>query len=789
MTEEPADLSTDPELLAGFLDETRDQLADVGQRLVGIETARDRTEGIQAIFRAAHSIKGNSSFFGFMQAKSLAHSLENLLDALRGGRMEPDAEVITTLLSGFDLLGGMFERIRTGQQEVDDSETLQVMLASIADLVERKPLSAASDWARVRSELAAAQQVAEHLPSPERKTIAAALAQLERLIKQDARRKPFADSEGAGEDSGPLARLAEILTPPLDGMLDPALVAEVGELLLAIQQVAGDAEARTHLAELIEGYRAFCEAVGFDSLVREYLLDHLAKIRQLPGFSELVAQHDGAAAESRAPTTSVYLAADVVAHTESPIPPMALATAARPRPVPAPADVPPKPTTEASRKDASRSVLPSTSVSADSKSPVSAAVAATGERQAPTTAGGVEVGKSMRVSEAKIDTFLRYVGELLVVGDMFDHLHARAAGVAVGAGTPAHRLARDLRRASESFSELSGKLQDAIMGIRRVPIRPLLQKVPRIVRDTALAKGKECRVVIEGDSVEIDKSLTDLLDAPLTHMTRNSADHGIETPDRREAAGKPRTGTITVRASETTSSVLVMIEDDGAGLDLERIRAKAESLGLIRPGATLGEQDIVSCIFAPGLSTAEQVTDISGRGVGMDVVKRSIEEAGGAIQVVTVRGQGVKITITLPKRVTTQIMPGYLVRLGGQLYVVPLDRVRETFRVQPADVTVVAGRGHCILRHDEVLPLIALAHALDTDSTVDAPRRTAITVESKGRRLALEVDQVVGAQKIVIREIAGLPTNELLAGGALMGDGSIALILDIDVLAARGRGE
>ncbi len=390
-------------------------------------------------------------------------------------------------------------------------------------------------------------------------------------------------------------------------------------------------------------------------------------------------------------------------------------------------------------------------------------------------------GKSMRVAEAAIDTFLHYVGELVVVGDMFRHLQTRVVA------TPGMQtLAREFRRANETFAGLSNQLQTSIMGIRKVPVKPLSQKVPRLVRDVAQAIGKEIEVVLDGESVQVDKSLLDLLDAPLTHMVRNAVDHGIEAPEAREAAGKPRRGTVTVSFAETTSHIVLTVSDDGKGLDLGAIRRKGESLGLIVPGSPLGEQDIINLIFASGLSTAQQVTDISGRGVGMDVVKRALEEAGGSINVSTEAGKGSVFRIRLPRGVTTQIVGGYLVRAGGSDFVLPLERVRETFRCRPEERQSLAGRGSCILRRDQVLPLGELSAMLCGRPTAWPSRGLPVViVEARRRHLALAVEAVLGVQKVVIRRLSGLPPGApMLSGAALLGDGHLALVLDLDHLQA-----
>lgn len=387
--------------------------------------------------------------------------------------------------------------------------------------------------------------------------------------------------------------------------------------------------------------------------------------------------------------------------------------------------------------------------------------------------------KTMRVSEASIDTFLHYVGELVVVGGLFDHLGRRLT--ALPGAAP---LARDFRRAGDTFSGLSNQLQRSIMAIRRVPLRPLLQKVPRLVRDVAQARGKDITVELRGEEIEVDKALIELLDAPLAHLVRNAADHGIEEPARRRAAGKPATGTITIAVTEGERDLTLTIADDGAGLDLAAIRRKGEQNGLVQPGQPLGEQDVVALIFASGVSTAAQVTDISGRGVGLDVVKRAVEDAGGAIQVSTEPGKGTRFQVRLPKGVSTQIITGYLVRAHGHAFVLPLERVRETFKVLPADLSLVAGGGRVVRRGEQVLPLLSLPRVFGSPAEpVPAAGGPVVVAQVRRRPLALVVDAVLGVQKVVLRPLQGLPeTGLLFTAGALLGDGTVALVLDLDRL-------
>jgi two-component system chemotaxis sensor kinase CheA len=515
----------------------------------------------------------------------------------------------------------------------------------------------------------------------------------------------------------PAGRLAALIEAAHSATLPEDEGAVVLSELAALRDRAPDDAARSLAQECYDGAQVFIAAMGFEAAGAEFVAERLAR---MPWASSPA----GPAAVAPVPP-----------------PPPAASEALEPRPA---ASEERRKDTEVIRKE------------------------------------GDGHGKSMRVAESTIDTFLHYVGELVVVGDMFRHLQTRVVA-APGMGV----LAREFRRANETFAGLSNQLQRSIMGIRRVPVKPLAQKVPRLVRDVSQAIGKEVDAVIEGETVQVDKSLLDLLDAPLTHMVRNSVDHGVETPDKREAAGKPRRGTVTVSFAEAGSHVILSVSDDGAGLNLEAIRRKGESIGLIAPGAPLQEADIVNLIFASGLSTAQKVTDISGRGVGMDVVKRAIEEAGGTINVSTETGKGSSFRIKMPKGVTTQIVGGYLVRAGGSTYVLPLERVRETFRARPDERQSLAGAGRCIMRRGQVLPLQELGDILASRAeTWPARGLPIVVVEARRRQLALAVEGVIGVQKVVIRRLAGLPAGApMLSGAALLGDGHLALVLDLDQLA------
>lgn len=420
-----------------------------------------------------------------------------------------------------------------------------------------------------------------------------------------------------------------------------------------------------------------------------------------------------------------------------------------------------------------------------SHAPTAVAPTASDSALSPTTDVGSERrsrptseshAKSMRVSEAAVDGFLVHVGEMQVISDRFEYLQQRMTASAIDP-----ILTRDMRQAVTSFSILSTDLQRSIMEVRQVPVRSLLQKAPRLARDIAKAKGKDIAVVTHGEATELDKGRIDLLDGPLTHLVRNCADHGIETPEKRRLANKPERGTITLSASVKDGWFHLDISDDGAGLDLDAIRRKGESLGLLKPGVLMDEQTIVDLIFASGLSTATAVTDVSGRGVGMDVVKQQIKEVGGSVTVVTTRGKGTTFSLKIPSAVSTQIISAFLIRDGTAVFALPLDVVRELFVDQQAPCNVISG---VIVRNDLMLPVAPLGQILGQMSTADEAqdrRRVFVTIEFNGRNVAVTVDEMLGVRRLVIRPLTGVTTDASqlpFQGAALLGDGQLALVVD-----------
>jgi two-component system, chemotaxis family, sensor kinase CheA len=386
--------------------------------------------------------------------------------------------------------------------------------------------------------------------------------------------------------------------------------------------------------------------------------------------------------------------------------------------------------------------------------------------------------RTMRIPEASMDRFLDQVGELMGLEEQFRYLGKRMLS-----GTDGVDLAADLRQAVEQFGHLSSRLSGSVLELRRTEARPLLQKVPRLCRDVAGATGKTVGSVVRGEDVRIDKSYLELLDAPLMHMVRNACDHGIEGAQERVRKGKSPAGRVEVSILEMEESVVLRIEDDGRGLDLEGLRKKAVELGMLKPEAPFGEAEAVQVLFRSGVSTASAVTDISGRGVGMDVVKREIEGAGGRIEVKNRPGLGCAFLVTLPRGITTRITDGFLFRCGSERFVVPMRVVVETFPTSAAKITRLPEGGTTVLFRQEILRMVESAEILESPLSA-AAEGVYVRLHARDEECVLRVEEVLGVQRTVIKPVDEIcRAKGLFAGAALVGDGGLAMVVGEDGLA------
>ncbi|HBO5136519.1 TPA: chemotaxis protein CheA [Pseudomonas aeruginosa] len=399
------------------------------------------------------------------------------------------------------------------------------------------------------------------------------------------------------------------------------------------------------------------------------------------------------------------------------------------------------------------------------------AVAATARGAAAPARGDGESG-SIRVSVEKIDSLINLVGELVITQAMLGQL---------GEQLDPSRHER-LQHALAQLEHNTRDLQESVMSIRMLPINFIFSRFPRLVRDTATRLGKQVELHLHGEHIELDKSVIEKLSDPLTHIVRNSIDHGIEPPAERLAAGKPASGTVKLAASHQGGSVVVEVSDDGRGLSRPRILAKARERNLpVHDG--MSDAEVWQLVFMPGFSTAETVTELSGRGVGMDVVKRNIGAMGGRIDIDSAPGMGTRIGIRLP--LTLAILDGLIVAVEAVNYVIPLTYIVESLQARSDDVRGLGGEDNAMIRvRGEYLPLFSLHELLRIGCEAPAPEQGIVVIlESEGRSFALQVDELVGQQQVVIKSLEqNFRRVEGIAGATIMGDGSVALILDVDAL-------
>ncbi|MBJ6122356.1 chemotaxis protein CheA [Sphingomonas mollis] len=382
-----------------------------------------------------------------------------------------------------------------------------------------------------------------------------------------------------------------------------------------------------------------------------------------------------------------------------------------------------------------------------------------------------KAGESVRVPAERLDTLMDRVGELVIAQSRLSQLAGQDGGLA-------------LRSVSEEIERLAGELRDTMMVLRMVPVATLFGRFRRLVHDLARDTGKAIELVTEGETTEVDKTVVERLFDPLVHLIRNSCDHGLETADQRLAAGKPEAGMVRLSAHQAGGEVVITIRDDGRGIDRTRVRAKAEANGLIEPGAVLGDQELLQLIFAPGFSTAAQVTNLSGRGVGMDVVKRTIESLRGTIDVASIDGEGSTITLRIP--LTLAIIEGLLVRVGEGRYVVPLASVEECLELSLEEDLRSRARSLITLR-DQLVPFLRLRDLFATGTRPD-PWQKIVVVSTGAERVGLVVDQIIGNHQTVIKAMSPLHRDVAsFSGATIMGDGGVALILDIAQLVATGQ--
>ncbi|WP_295189923.1 chemotaxis protein CheA [uncultured Brevundimonas sp.] len=729
---------------ATFFQECDELLADLEAKLMLLEQGQTDLETINAVFRAVHSVKGGAGAFGLEALVRFAHVFETLMDELRAGRKPCDAITIKTLLRASDVLADHIQAAQGLIPPVDEARSA-ALVAEMQVLTHggEAPVEVEEDEDDFGfTPMAFDMALDEPAPLP--------IADLGADLGADAPSvgwrivfKPMGRMYvNANETSLLLRELGRLgpVTVVVDDSETPTLDAlsiEDGCLTWTVDLAAAVDEAAVR--EVFDFVESDCDltitALGAGGDEFAAFEDEPAAV--LPASDDL----DIAALLAKASGAAAEPAAEVV-----PFAPL--------EPEPAPAPIAAAPAVEPAAPPVA---APVTATPAPASAPVAPA-------PAPVT---------IRVDLDRVDRLINVVGELVIQQAMLSQRVlesglARSSGIALGL---------------EDLELLTREIQDSVMAIRAQPVKSVFQRMPRLVREVADMVSKQVRLVTAGEDTEVDKTVVERLAEPITHMLRNAIDHGLETPEERVAAGKPAEGTVRLAALHRSGRIVIEISDDGRGINRERVKKIAVDKGLIAADAPLTDEQIDNLIFAPGFSTAAVVSDISGRGVGMDVVKRSIQALGGRISISSVPGKGSTFTLSLP--LTLAVLDGMVVAAAEQTLIAPLPAIVESLTPQAVDLHFVGGVDPVIRFRDRFLPLIDVALIMGfREQPMNPTEGVAVVVETEGgQQAALLFDAIQGQRQVVIKS---LETNyqqvEGVAAATILGDGRVALILDVDVL-------
>ena len=727
-----------------FFQECEEQLAELESGLLKMNDGDRDPETVNAVFRAVHSIKGGAGAFGLDDLVAFAHVFETTLDCVRSNKLEPGPEVMKVMLKSADVLADLVTASRDGGS-VDPSRS-SGLVKELEALANGEVPHAAAPSAPVAAPAAkAAAPVAAPAPSDD----------------SGFQPIPFSfDDDFGGEP--------ESAAPTFDVSFKPRreLYAKGNEAALLLRDLSRIGEMSIHcdMDELPSLDDIDPEASYFSWKLQITTDKGEEGIRSVFEFAEWDCDLD----------IKLRSEADVVPTGEEP--PM----------VPVPFDLSildgasegtAVDQAVAAAETASNVVKLAAGAAKHEKKETPAAAAAAAAAAAQNNAAA---GQTIRVDLDRVDRLINLVGELVINQAMLSQsvIENDATGTsAVNMGL-------------EELQQLTREIQDSVMAIRAQPVKPVFQRMSRIVREVADMVGKSIRLVTEGENTEVDKTVIDKLAEPLTHMIRNAVDHGIESPEKRTAAGKDPEGTIKLTAKHRSGRIVIELVDDGAGINRERVKQKAIDNELIAADANLTDEEIDNLIFAPGFSTADKISDISGRGVGMDVVKRSIQALGGRISITSRPGHGSTFTMSLP--LTLAVLDGMVVTVAGQTLVVPLTAIVETLQPEAQNIHSFGSNQRLISIRNSFCPLVDVGRILNFRNIQANPiDGVALLVESEGGgQRALMVDAIQGQRQVVIKSLEANYTHVPgIAAATILGDGRVALILDVDAVVAASRGQ
>lgn len=734
-----------------FFDEADELLAQMEQLLLNLDIAHPDPEDLAAIFRAAHSIKGGAATFGFTALTETTHILESLLDRARNNELVLRKDMIDTFLETKDVLSGQLADYRASAEP--DAAVARAICAKLeqlhAESLAGGAPAAAAQAAPVAAAVVETQAVKGGTP-PEHVVEQAVQAAAGEWTDGEPAQTGQAAGAGADDNAGPHLKI----TLRGVGEKDQELLAEeLGNLGNIVGQVksGGDFTLWLQTDVTSDDIIAVCCFVIDESQISIGRGTAPADETQQgePGTPD--AADSAPAQAAQAAEAEQAASSALVANTAAPAATHGLFDAAAAQPAAA-----------------------SSAPAASTAPAASAAAPAEQDRKAaarPAAAAGGAEGSSIRVGVEKVDQLINLVGELVITQAM----------LAETTSTFDPALHDRLFNGMAQLERNARDLQEAVMSIRMMPMDYVFSRFPRLVRDLAAKLGKEVELVTFGQATELDKSLIERIIDPLTHLVRNSLDHGIETVEARRAAGKDSTGQLVLSAAHHGGNIVIEVSDDGAGLRRDKILAKAAKQGM-QVSETMSDEEVWNLIFLPGFSTAEQVTDVSGRGVGMDVVKRNIQSMGGHVEITSHAGKGSTTRIVLP--LTLAILDGMSVKVGNEIFILPLNFVMESLQPRAEDIYTVANGERVVRVRGEYLPLVALHEVFTVDDAKQEPTQGIVTImQTEGRRFAMLIDELVGQQQVVVKN---LETNYRkvhgISAATILGDGSVALIVDVAAL-------
>ncbi len=731
-----AGISIDPEIMQEFITECGELLESLEGDLIELESRSTDGELINKVFRALHTIKGSASFLALTELVEIAHAAETALNAARNGEAVVDRRLMDLLLRAVDIIKQQMKEIESGKASL--TKAAPDLVSSLAAIGEKGPQADAP---------AAAQ------PTP-----------------NAAGKRPLTLDPGKSDLLGPFVQDLEDQLDRLGDQID---------LLL-------DEQSRATVADEIEslgrGLSATIDFFEFDSMLG--LAKSLIETATLASKAESV-EFDQLLPRMRAVLSLLNAQKDGIGEGVLIEPPSqtlvdrlrSLAETGRADPawrLPDDADAEAVLRFDGVLADEGLAEDPGAGPRADTASTEGVAQDAGAAQAEKQGSRPPLVEKTLRVEVGRLESLMNLVGELVLQKNRICELTRR---VDLGSES-AQDLAEPLTLAGAGLDRITGEIQVAVMRTRMQPMEKLFGRYPRLIRDLSTKTGKKLNLRIEGGETEVDKQVIEELGDPLVHLLRNSADHGIEMPADRLAAGKPETGTIILRASHQGNHAVISIADDGKGLDRDRLGRKAVERGLTTEAelATLSDADVFRFIFAPGFSTADAVSDLSGRGVGMDVVRTNIERLKGSVDVHSVRGQGTTLVITIP--LTVAIMPAMMVKVVNEIYAIPLSNITEIVRPAPADLATIV-KERVIRLRGSVLPLMDATERFGVPRRDGAESRLAVVLNGEEKSVGMLVTEVIGQQEIVIKPLDGLERTGPFSGATVRNDGGVSLIIDV----------